>query len=88
MREITIGTRGSKLAVIQAEELLAKLREAFPGLKASLVKIKTRGDRYRTTALDEFAGQGIFVKELEKALLDRQIDLAVHSLKDLPTEIP
>ncbi len=88
MREITIGTRGSKLAVIQAEELLAKLREAFPGLKAGVVKIKTAGDRYRTIALDEFAGQGIFVKELEKALLDRQIDIAVHSLKDLPTEIP
>ena len=88
MREITVGTRGSKLAVIQAEELLAKLREAFPGLKAGVVKIKTTGDRYRTIALDEFAGQGIFVKELEKALLDNQIDIAVHSLKDLPTEIP
>jgi hydroxymethylbilane synthase len=88
MREITVGTRGSKLAVIQAEELLAKLREAFPGLKTSLAKISTRGDRYSTTALDKFAGQGIFVKELEKALLDRQIDIAVHSLKDLPTEIP
>ena len=88
MREITVGTRGSKLAVIQAEELLAKLREAFPGLKAGVVKISTRGDRYRTIALDEFAGQGIFVKELEKALLDNQIDIAVHSLKDLPTEIP
>jgi hydroxymethylbilane synthase len=88
MREITIGSRGSKLAVIQAEGLLAKLRETFPGLKASLVKITTSGDRYSTTALDEFAGHGIFVKELEKALLDKQIDLAVHSLKDLPTEIP
>jgi hydroxymethylbilane synthase len=88
MREITIGTRGSKLAVIQAEELQTKLREAFPELKSSLVKIKTRGDRYDTTALDEFVEQGVFVKELEKALLDRRIDLAVHSLKDLPTEIP
>jgi hydroxymethylbilane synthase len=88
MRKIAIGTRGSKLAVIQAEELLAKLREVFPELEANLVKIKTRGDRYSTTALDEFAGQGIFVKELEKALLDRRNDLAVHSLKDLPTEIP
>ena len=88
MREITIGSRGSKLAVIQAEGLLAKLRETFPGLKASLVKITTSGDRHSTIALDEFAGQGIFVKELEKALLDKQIDLAVHSLKDLPTEIP
>jgi hydroxymethylbilane synthase len=88
MREITIGTRGSKLAMIQAEELLARLREIFPGLKAGLVKIRTRGDRYSTTALEEFAGQGVFVKELEKALLDKRIDLAVHSLKDLPSEIP
>jgi hydroxymethylbilane synthase len=88
MREIAIGSRGSKLAVIQAEELLAKLRQVLPGLEARLDKIKTTGDRLRTTALDEFAGQGIFVKELEKALLNQQIDLAVHSLKDLPTEIP
>jgi len=88
MREISIGTRGSKLAVIQAEWLLTKLREAFPALKASLAKITTSGDRYSTTVFDDFAGQGIFVKELEKALLDKQIDLAVHSLKDLPTEVP
>lgn len=88
MREINVGTRGSKLAVIQTEWLLAKLREASPELKARLVKITTKGDRYNTTALDKFAGQGIFVKELEKALFDREIDLAAHSLKDLPTEIP
>lgn len=88
MREISIGTRGSKLAVIQTELLLTKLREASPGLKARLIKITTRGDRYSTTALDKFAGQGIFVKELEKALIDGKIDLATHSLKDLPTEIP
>jgi hydroxymethylbilane synthase len=88
MRQIAIGTRGSKLAMIQAEELLAKIREVLPGLEASLVKITTRGDRDNTAALDEFSWQGIFVKELEKALLDKQIDLAVHSLKDLPTEIP
>ena len=88
MRKIYIGTRGSKLAVIQAEWFVTKLREAFPKLKASLVKITTSGDRYNATALDDFAGQGVFVKELEKALLDKQIDLAVHSLKDLPTEVP
>ncbi len=88
MRKITIGTRGSKLAVIQAEWVLTKLGEADPGLEASLVKITTRGDRDSGTALDKFAGQGVFVKELEKALIDGEIDLAVHSLKDLPTEIP
>ena len=88
MRNITIGTRGSKLAVIQAQWVLTKLREAAPGLKASLVKITTRGDRESGTALDKFAGQGVFVKELEKALFDGDIDFAVHSLKDMPTEIP
>jgi len=88
MREIRIGTRGSKLAIIQAEWFLTKLKETFPELKAILVKITTRGDRHSTDSLDKFAGEGIFVKELEKALLDGKIDLAVHSLKDLPTEIP
>lgn len=87
-RSITIGTRSSKLALIQAEWVLAKLTEAVPGLEASLVKIITRGDQESDTALDKFAGQGVFVKELEKALIDGRIDLAVHSLKDLPTEIP
>jgi hydroxymethylbilane synthase len=88
MRSIHIGTRGSKLAVIQARSVLTKLREATPGLKASLVKITTRGDRESDAALDKFASQGVFVKELEKALFDGNIDLAVHSLKDMPTEIP
>jgi hydroxymethylbilane synthase len=88
MREITIGARGSKLAVIQAEEVKNKLIEFFPALKIHLARIKTAGDRNLTAALNNFAGPGIFVKELEKALLERRIDLAVHSLKDLPTEIP
>jgi hydroxymethylbilane synthase len=88
MRSVNIGTRGSKLAVIQAQSVLTKLREAAPGLKASLVKITTRGDRASDAALDKFIGQGVFVKELEKALFDNNIDLAVHSLKDMPTEIP
>jgi hydroxymethylbilane synthase len=88
MRQIAIGTRGSKLAIIQAQELQKHLTKAFPELKTNLVKIRTTGDRNLAAPLDEFAGQGIFVKELEKALLDERIDLAVHSLKDLPTEIP
>jgi len=85
---ITIGTRGSKLALVQAEWVLAKLREINPGLKASIVKIVTRGDQEINTGLDKFAGQGIFVKELERALIDGKIDLAVHSLKDMPITIP
>jgi hydroxymethylbilane synthase len=88
MKPILIGTRGSKLAVIQAKEIQNHLEEAFPELKTNLVRIQTTGDRNNTIALDEFSGQGVFVKELEKALLDGRIDMAVHSLKDLPTEIP
>lgn len=85
---IAIGTRGSKLALVQAESVLAELKRATPGLEATIVKIATRGDREGDTALDKFAEQGVFVKELEKALIDGKIDMAVHSLKDLPTEIP
>jgi hydroxymethylbilane synthase len=88
MKPIVIGTRGSKLAIIQAEELQTRLRQTFPELKTTLARIKTAGDRNHTAALDEFSDQGVFVKELEKALLGGRIDMAVHSLKDLPTEIP
>lgn len=87
MRKISIGTRGSKLAVIQAESVLTKLKEAVPGLDASLVKITTTGDQISATASDQPLGQGVFVKELENALLSGEIDLAVHSLKDMPIEI-
>ena len=88
MRKIIIGSRSSKLAAVQAELVLAKLREAVPGLEASIAKITTKGDGDDNTPLDNFAQQGIFVKELEKALIDGEIDLSVHSLKDLPTQIP
>ena len=88
IRKIKIGTRGSKLAIIQAEWVLNKLKEAASGLKVSLIKITTRGDQDSSTPLENFIQDGIFVKELEKALLDGKLDLAVHSLKDLPTDIP
>ena len=85
---VVIGTRSSKLAIIQAEGVLAKLGEVSPEIEFSLVKITTTGDWESDTALDKFEEQGMFVKELEKALFDGKIDLAVHSLKDLPAEIP
>ncbi|MCD6567627.1 MAG: hydroxymethylbilane synthase [Dehalococcoidia bacterium] len=84
---IVIGSRNSKLALIQAEWVLNKLKEANPGLKISLTKIKTSGDRDGATPLVRLAGQGVFVKELEVALFKDEIDLAVHSLKDMPVEI-
>ena len=84
---LTIGSRGSKLAVIQAKMVEASLRRAFPGLEVSFKTVTTTGDRDRNRSLDEFGGQGVFVKELEQALTSGEIDLAVHSLKDVPTEL-
>ena len=86
--KITVGSRSSKLALIQAESVAAKIREVNPYLEISISKIVTHGDRNRRTPLDRMRGVGVFVKELEEALLDGRIDLAVHSLKDMPTDIP
>jgi hydroxymethylbilane synthase len=87
-KRIVIGSRGSELARNQAESVLAILRESDPELEFSLATIVTRGDRERSISLDRITGVGVFVKELEEALLDGRIDIAVHSLKDVPTEIP
>ena len=84
---LTIGSRGSKLAVIQAKMVETSLRRAFPGLVVSFKTVTTTGDRDRNRSLDEVGGQGVFVKELEQALTSGEIDLAVHSLKDVPTEL-
>ena len=85
--KIVVGSRGSKLALIQTESVVAKLREINPDLEVSISKIVTAGDRDRHTQLDRI-GVAVFVKKLEEALLDERIDLAVHSLKDVPTDIP
>jgi len=85
---IRIGTRGSALALAQAGWVRRKLEEAYPGLKVQTIKIKTSGDRFLTSPIKAIEGKGIFVKEIEDALLQEKIDLAVHSMKDLPTEIP
>lgn len=87
-RKIRIGSRGSKLALVQAESVAARIRQLYPQSDVSIHQVVTKGDRNRSTQLDQVAGIGIFVKELEEALLDNRIDLAVHSLKDMPTEIP
>jgi len=86
--KIVVGSRGSKLALIQAESVVAKIKEVNPHLQISISKIVTKGDRNRHTQLDQIDSVGVFVKELEEALLDGRIDLAVHSLKDMPTQIP
>jgi hydroxymethylbilane synthase len=85
---IRIGTRGSRLALWQAGWVAHRLRGIHPGLKVELVEIKTRGDRDRTSALAAIGGVGLFTKEIQRAIGDGSVDLAVHSLKDLPTQSP
>lgn len=88
MKAIRIGARGSALALAQAGWVRQKLGERYPDLKVEIVTIKTSGDRFLNTPIKAIGGKGIFVKEIEEALLRKEIDLAVHSMKDLPTEIP
>ncbi|MBV8770322.1 MAG: hydroxymethylbilane synthase, partial [Hyphomicrobiales bacterium] len=87
---IRLGTRGSPLALVQAHELRQRLVEARSAVPESVevVVIRTTGDRIIDRALAEAGGKGLFTKELDEALLDRRIDVAVHSAKDLPTVLP
>ncbi|HLA36871.1 MAG TPA: hydroxymethylbilane synthase [Candidatus Brocadiales bacterium] len=87
-QEITIGSRGSKLALTQTNWVKAQLERLNPHRKFSVEIIHTRGDKITDVALFRIGGKGLFTKELEVALLEGKIDLAVHSLKDLPTELP
>ena len=87
MRILRIGTRGSILAKWQAESIRKQLFAAT-GMEAEIVIIKTSGDKMQQAPLTQIGGKGIFIKELEEALLDESIDLAVHSVKDVPTDIP
>lgn len=85
---VKIGTRGSPLALWQAEWISSRLRERWPGLEVSLVIIKTTGDKILHVPLAQVGGKGLFVKEIEEALLEGTVDLAVHSMKDVPTTFP
>ncbi len=88
MTNIRIGTRGSQLALWQSEFVAARLREKYPALAIELVKIKTTGDKILDAPLAKIGDKGLFVKEIEVALLNGDVDIAVHSAKDMPTEIP
>jgi hydroxymethylbilane synthase len=85
---LRIGSRGSKLALVQAEWVKTRLEHQFSGLVVNLKKIKTTGDKILDVPLAKVGGKGLFVKEIEDALLRQEIDLAVHSMKDVPTFIP
>ncbi|MGB9735660.1 MAG: hydroxymethylbilane synthase [bacterium] len=86
--KIRIGTRGSKLALWQANHIKSLLEKNFKSIDVELIIIKTSGDKIQNVSLTEIGGKGLFVKEIEKALLSKQIDIAVHSMKDMPAEIP
>jgi hydroxymethylbilane synthase len=81
-----LGTRGSRLALVQSESVAARLRAL--GARVDVVPIRTSGDRLAQVALAEFGGKALFVKEIEEALLAGEIDIAVHSLKDVPAALP
>ncbi|MBI5582333.1 MAG: hydroxymethylbilane synthase [Deltaproteobacteria bacterium] len=83
-----IGTRGSPLALTQANWVKNRLTERHPGLEVELRIIKTQGDKIQDVPLAQVGGKGLFVKEIEEALLTREVDLAVHSMKDMPGELP
>ncbi|ARU90349.1 hydroxymethylbilane synthase [Pseudomonas sp. M30-35] len=87
-REIRIATRKSALALWQAEHVKARLEQAHPGLVVSLVPMVSRGDKLLDAPLAKIGGKGLFVKELETALLENQADIAVHSMKDVPMDFP
>jgi len=87
MKRLRLGTRGSKLAQWQAQAVAQQLKDYYPDLEVEIVIIKTVGDKILDVALSRIGDKGLFTKELEKALLDGDIDIAVHSLKDLPSQL-
>jgi hydroxymethylbilane synthase len=84
---LRIGSRPSRLALAQAEIVKCSLAKIAPEFETEIVPIKTSGDRMTNASLADVGGKGLFVKELEQALSDRRIDLAVHSMKDLPATL-
>jgi hydroxymethylbilane synthase len=85
---VRIATRNSRLALWQAGFIKRRLEERHPGLIVELIGMTTRGDRWLTAPLAEIGGKGLFIKELETAMLDGRADVAVHSMKDVPAELP
>jgi hydroxymethylbilane synthase len=88
MRKLVIATRRSRLALWQAEHIAARLKSSHPQLSVELLPLSTRGDELIDQRLDKAGGKGLFVKELESAMAEGRADLAVHSMKDMPAELP
>ena len=85
-RKIVVGSRESRLAIIQTEKVMEHIRRSHPKIELEMMTMETTGDKRLDVTLDQIGGKGLFVKELDKALLDGRIDLAVHSLKDMPMD--
>jgi len=85
---LRIGTRGSQLALTQSGFIQKRIEECWPGVEVELAVIKTTGDKIQDVPLAKVGGKGLFVKEIEEALLAREVDLAVHSMKDVPAVLP
>ena len=85
--KIKIGSRESALAVIQSEMVIDAIRKYDPDIEVELITMKTKGDRILDRNLDKIGGKGLFIKELELALINEEVDLTVHSLKDMPMEV-
>ena len=87
-RKIIVGSRESKLAVLQTNLVIEEIKKHNPDMEVELVTMKTTGDKILDRTLDKVGGKGLFVKELDKALIEGKLDLTVHSLKDMPMETP
>lgn len=87
-RKIRVGSRESDLAMAQTKEVLGEIHKQYPELEFDIIGIKTKGDLILDSRLETLGGKGLFIKEIEESLLKESIDIAVHSLKDLPAEIP
>lgn len=87
MRKLTVGTRGSALALTQSNQIVERIRHAHPGIDVGVQIIKTKGDKILDVPLAKIGDKGLFVKELEQALLAHEVDFVVHSMKDVPTEM-
>ena len=86
--KLVVGTRGSNLALVQTNWVVDPLKKANPGVEFEVKIIKTKGDLIKDLPLDKIGDKGLFVKEIEKSLLDGEIDMAVHSMKDMPSYLP
>ncbi len=87
-KHIKIGTRASLLAMTQSTNIKNLIEAQYPGTTVELVKIITKGDKILDVPLAKVGGKGLFVKELEEAMLSGEVDMAVHSMKDVPSELP